>query len=392
MQADPARGVACEPCGCHVCREEALEEVAAFPELGRVASDCRPWPAGGRLAICRHCGTVQKCVDAAWRRETAQLYAGYRIFHQSGGADQAIFDPATGDAAPRSAHVLRRLLAEYELPDEGRLLDVGCGAGTLLRAFGLLRPRWRMVGCEQDETNAAAIRAIAGVETFHTEAPSRSPGLFDLVTLSHVLEHVEDPRSFLAGLAPTLGREGLLLVQVPSYRANPVDLLIADHCSHFDESTLRSVLESSGFEVLTLATDWVIKELTAVARPGPRRSPVATSPDPDLQPFVARSLGWLGHVVEHAGKLAESPQFGIFGTSIWASWLFGCLDGRVGFFVDEDPHRIHRDYLGRPVHAPSEVPDGADVLVLLAPALAEPVATRLARTSVRFHLPPRFGG
>ena len=37
----------------------------------RITSDCRPWPAGGRLCACQGCGSVQKLVDDAWNREAA---------------------------------------------------------------------------------------------------------------------------------------------------------------------------------------------------------------------------------------------------------------------------------------------------------------------------------
>ena len=35
---------------CSICGDGLLVELAAFRQLRRVTSDCRPWPAGGRLA------------------------------------------------------------------------------------------------------------------------------------------------------------------------------------------------------------------------------------------------------------------------------------------------------------------------------------------------------
>jgi hypothetical protein len=36
---------------CSICGNGLLVELAAFRQLRRVTSDCRPWPAGGRLGL-----------------------------------------------------------------------------------------------------------------------------------------------------------------------------------------------------------------------------------------------------------------------------------------------------------------------------------------------------
>ena len=91
---------------CHLCGAAGLLEFVAFRQFRRITSDCRPWPAGGRLCGCPSCGTVQKIVDEEWNREVAELYAGYAIYDQAEGAEQAVFDQATGAAASRSTRLL----------------------------------------------------------------------------------------------------------------------------------------------------------------------------------------------------------------------------------------------------------------------------------------------
>ena len=75
----------------------------------------------------------------------------------------------------------------------GRLLDVGCGSGRFL-AF--MRDRgWDVCGCDYDEGAVAMARSrlldvrVGGIETQQYEAD-----YFDAVTLSHVIEHVPEPR------------------------------------------------------------------------------------------------------------------------------------------------------------------------------------------------------
>ena len=86
--------------------------------------------------------------------------------------------------------------------------------------------------------------------------------------------------------------------------------------------------------------------------------------------------------------MASTGRIGLFGTSIAGTWLASEAGERVGFFVDEDPARTGRMYLGRPVHAPADVPPGSRVFVGLPPAVAAGICTRLARSGVEF-IPPR---
>ena len=99
-------------------------------------------------------------------------------------------------------------------------------------------------------------------------------------------------------------------------------------------------------------------------------------------------LAWLQAQVVQAQELAAtSKAFGVFGTSISGTWLHGVLGDRVEFFVDEDPGRIGRTHMGRPVLASGDIPQDADVFVPLVPEVANAVVSRLATGAVQYHKP-----
>ena len=81
------------------------------------------------------CGATQKLVDDAWRKDVVRIYEGYAIYHQGAGAEQAVFDQGSGAAQSRSERIVGRLGGVLDLPESGRLLDIGCGNGAFLRAF-----------------------------------------------------------------------------------------------------------------------------------------------------------------------------------------------------------------------------------------------------------------
>ena len=387
---------------CHLCGVAGLTEFTDFHSFRRITSDCRPWPSGGRLCACLNCGGVQKLVDESWNREVEELYAGYAIYDQAEGAEQAVFDQSSGEASSRSLRLLTALRDSIALPAQGRMLDVGCGNGAMLRTFGTALPGWSLAGTELGGKYRVLVENIPGVESLYTCPPAEVPGQFDLITMIHVLEHIPQPERFLARLLSKLVPGGLLVVELPHHVANPFELLIADHCTHFAAATAAALLERAGLEILSVAEHWVPKELTLVARkraapaesagdaPGGLPDSIDTRPAivQDCLRCVTQRIGWLGQVSSTARKLAADREIGLFGTSIAATWLFAELEGAVGFFVDEDPHRIGKSWQGRPVYDPPRIPPGSCLLIPLPVALAESIARRIARPDLEICLPP----
>ena len=277
------------------------------------------------------------------------------------------------------------------LPAKGRLLDVGCGNGALLRTFGPAFEKWTLVGVETHEHLRSVIESIPGVEALFTCPIHELPGRFPLITLIHVLEHIPSPNDFLGSIAEKLDASGLLLIQVPDCEQNPFMFLVADHASHFFLPVLKKMVEGAGYDIVLAANDWVAKELTLIARKG-RNDPESSKPlhkGKNDAPIVKRSLEWLGSLVGSARRISAQKPFGIFGTSIAATWLFEELGGNVDFFVDEDPNRPGNTCFDRPIYAPSAIPIGAHIFIALPPMVANNIRDRMESLALnaRFYTP-----
>lgn len=377
---------------CSICGRAALDEIEAYRKLHRVTSDCRPWRTGGRLLICMQCGFVQTPNDEVFKKEIDEIYSAYTIYHQSkNGVEQSIFEQASGVASSRSRKLIATLCSLESLPVSGRMIDIGCGNGPLLRAFSEAFKGWTLAGSELDDKWRASIESIPGAEKLYVCPPFDIPGRFDLITMSHVAEHVTEPVDFLASLRDKLTPEGLLVILVPGCYDNPFELTVADHRSHFMASGLRNLIEQAGYEVLH-AGDWIPKELCAIAR-------VARIPSGALPPApeearrsaeaIQRRLQWLIETSDRARQLARAGPLGLFGTSIAGTWLAAELGDIDSFyFVDEDQSRVGRNFMGRPVVLPSQVAQGHRVFVGLPPQIAQRIARRLSRPGVEYFLPP----
>lgn len=376
---------------CQVCGGSGLETQADFAAFSRITSDCRPFRAGGELAVCRECGAVQKVATAQWRQEIGEIYGQYEAYHQANGDEQIVFDPVEGRPRRRSDVLLDRLGATARIPEAGHMLDVGCGSGATLRAMAARFPEWSLSGFELSDRQRARLEAIPGFVHLYTGSLAAIDGKFDLVTMIHAIEHFENPVSVAASLQPLLSKDGRLMFEVCDIERNPFDILVADHLTHFSPATLSAMAVRAGYEVETVATDWVSKEISLVCRTGGNGPPAIRCGEAaaSSRGRVAAFLGWLDAFRQAARKArGTADRFGIFGTSIAGTWLLGELKGDVDFLVDEDESRVGQSYLGKEVLHPRNVPAGSDVFIALAPAVASVIHGRLSTGSVRYTLPP----
>jgi len=135
-----------------------------------------------------------------------------------------------------------------------------------MRAVGRRLEGQRLIGMEFDTQGRVEILRIPGVVDLVTSWDNELASNLRVVSMIHVLEHIENPTTLLANAYESLAAGGLLLVQVPHFWTNPYVFLVGDHATHFDPHALKWLVESIGFEVEWFQADLVPGELTLVAR------------------------------------------------------------------------------------------------------------------------------
>jgi SAM-dependent methyltransferase len=149
----------------------------------------------------------------------------------------------------------RRILAdliarEAELPENARILEVGCGTGhnfEMLKAFG------RLDALEVD----GEARALSSKRLGHTVGDAPLPELtgvpdrtYDLIALLDVLEHVDDRTESLRSMAAKLTPNGRILVTVPAYQWMwSAHDLAHHHKLRYSKRALRRDAEAAGLRV-----------------------------------------------------------------------------------------------------------------------------------------------
>jgi 2-polyprenyl-3-methyl-5-hydroxy-6-metoxy-1,4-benzoquinol methylase len=155
---------------------------------------------------------------------------------------------------------------EAVLGRRGRLLDIGCGTGEFQLAAQ--RRGWSAVGVEPSTLQSAYARDVLklDVRTGFFEDVDFEPASFDVVSAWGVIEHLQDPRSFLERVRQLLKHDGVLALQTPNqasliteiagfgYRISGGRFLLGvysfEHLFRFDSKTLTQLLQWTGYRVL----------------------------------------------------------------------------------------------------------------------------------------------
>jgi len=161
---------------------------------------------------------------------------------------------------------------ESQLPLKARrILDVGSGPG-----YFLLRGKsrgWETMGVEPSRHAAAHSRNL-GLdirEGFLNETLAKSLGMFDVVYLHEVLEHIPSPLELLGTVTQLLRPGGILCVIVPN-DYNPLQQALKEamnvqawwvapphHINYFDHESLLNLLRGQGFTILLRSSTFPIE-------------------------------------------------------------------------------------------------------------------------------------
>jgi 2-polyprenyl-3-methyl-5-hydroxy-6-metoxy-1,4-benzoquinol methylase len=104
---------------------------------------------------------------------------------------------------------------------EGRLLDVGCGIGTLM--WFAKKRRWQVEGVELNEyrLEVAMGMNIGKIYSMPVEELNLPQASYDVVTIINVFSHFRSPRQTMMHLMSLIKPKGLLLMRTGEFRDNP---------------------------------------------------------------------------------------------------------------------------------------------------------------------------
>lgn len=227
-------------------------------------------PLCGKFAVKRLAlphTTVWECASqscglryAAPQHDERSLQAAYRKFYYP---DLERAGTRAYEATPVEIlhQVFRHAIAQFGDLSGWRLLDYGCGTGSLCKAA--LSHGLRPVGVEPDANACREASACGRYPVYQRleDLLASEPSIrFDVITLWEVIEHLRVPWIDVANLRRILKPDGCLLVSTPNARCAKARLLgprwdnyaNPTHFYYFTRESLRFVLHHSGFSRVTV--------------------------------------------------------------------------------------------------------------------------------------------
>ena len=133
------------------------------------------------------------------------------------------------------------------------IIDAGCGTGQLLEILSQEFPNANLSGFEisEEAINQTQDR-VPKSAVFKIDTTSELPAVHEkveqsqLIILSEVLEHLDNPKQTLQWLKSFVGLDGCLIVTVPAGPMSFFDRFIG-HRTHFNKKTIEFVLVESGW-------------------------------------------------------------------------------------------------------------------------------------------------
>lgn len=147
---------------------------------------------------------------------------------------------------------------------QGMLLDIGSGTGAFLHA--MQNAGWQVTGLEPDSGARSLAFQLHGLQVKDSEQLYSLPtGLYDVITLWHVLEHIHDLHGYLEQIGRLLKPNGVVVIAVPNYTSKDANHYqafwaaydVPRHLYHFTPVSMAYLGGAHGLKVQTIQPMWL---------------------------------------------------------------------------------------------------------------------------------------
>ena len=133
----------------------------------------------------------------------------------------------------------------------GKLLDIGCGVGDFIHVAE--QQGWKCLGVEPSDDAKAIARKRIKANIINSELLEDIPDeSFDVITMWHVLEHVDDLKWKIEQLRRLIKPNGRIVIAVPNYKSYDGQFYkelwaaydVPRHLNHFNKQTITKIFKT----------------------------------------------------------------------------------------------------------------------------------------------------
>ncbi len=153
-------------------------------------------------------------------------------------------------------HRKAALVKKYSQSSSVWLLDIGCGTGFFLDEMA--KKGWSVKGIEKNASAREFATKNFGITPDTPEMLDKYEELsFGVITLWHVLEHLQTPNETLQRINSLLVANGTLIVAVPNVASIDAERYgefwaafdVPRHLWHFSPKTMKTIARKAGFDI-----------------------------------------------------------------------------------------------------------------------------------------------
>lgn len=234
---------------CQLCNDVDVTQLAQrvisnsdFPELETDASYY--------IWLCESCGYIFQTTNLT-SRDLECYYQKY-AFNFSINDTSSVSSLVQTERSEKAQKRFEFIKPYLDDAKHHSILEIGCGDGALLSLFK--RDGVHLLGSELNRSHHDVCKnnGIEIVDFGLEKVDEKIKSGVDVIIMSHVLEHIPNPKKFLMKLKEyTSGIDSLLFIEVPNEMevASPNNFSL-EHVSYFFSPVLSKLLDDCGFDVL----------------------------------------------------------------------------------------------------------------------------------------------
>jgi len=234
----------CRICGKEIAEKEEIHDLDT--DINRVFS--KPVSkriSGGTIFFCRECvhGQIENSFNADY-------YNDYNLLN----VDRKYVEGGGQGTIKRDYY--RKMIEKLKSlsPDNEKILDVGCGQGTIMLLANNIFNNVKGIDPSECECSIARGRGLNVINEFFDENFAERD--YSSLVITQVLEHLQDPGLVIDMAFKTLKEGGCVYVDVPNgyriFRDNRYYDLYAEHLNYFSLYGLSKLLTDRGFYIVSI--------------------------------------------------------------------------------------------------------------------------------------------
>lgn len=166
-----------------------------------------------------------------------------------------IFDSIYGLVRTYQLNKKKKLIGKYFNKSDGKILDIGCGAGDFLQY--MKENHWNINGVDTSNKARKIANNKLNIKVMGPKDWINNKEKYDVITCWHSLEHVHEPWVYLDKIKKSLTVDGFLIVALPNYQSTDAKIYkefwaaydTPRHLYHFTIKSMNKTIKPHGLNI-----------------------------------------------------------------------------------------------------------------------------------------------